>query len=170
MQGQGAPSPERIIRERVGANPTPEQRHALERLREIRAGAPSALEAQTRAWNILNPQQQAFVQGRLDESRQRLEAQRGEMYVQEMARQIEGDPRRAPPGMPEAPAGSSAERLHRLIDTLSPEEQAMLLRLLETRLPELRERARSGQGPDQPGRRPPPPPMDRINVPPAEPI
>jgi hypothetical protein len=73
--------------------------------------------------------------------------------------------------------GEAAARLHRLVDDLTPREQAMLLRLLEARLPELRARAAESGAADGPRRgrgpgpdRPEPPSMGDINVPPAEPV
>lgn len=168
----GAPrparAPEQIIRERIGQNPTPEQRAALDRLRQIRDSGPSMLEAQTLAWNILTQPQQQHAQTHLDQARQRVEAQRGEMYVQEMSRQIEGEMDRRTDAAP----GSAAQRLHRLIDTLNPQEQEALLRLLETRL-QGRLQELGGAARTRPGavRQPPPPSMDQVNVPaPSNPV
>lgn len=163
-------SPEQMVRERIGGNPTPEQRAALERLREIRDAGPSVLEAQTKAWNVLNDQQQAFVQTRIDEARERQRAERGEMYVEEMAGRLAAEradrpARNARPGQP-AQGGPAAERLHRMIDEMTPDQQQMLLRFLEVRF----ERRTPDTEPGRPAQRggvrqPPPPGMDRIQVP-----
>jgi len=177
--------PEQIIRERLGDNPTPAQRGALERLRQIREGGPSGLEAQTKVWNQLSPPQQQFVQARLDETRARIQAERGEMYVQEMMGR-DGPIGQGAPGRPLPPGGeaqreamvdalaapgSTGERLHRLIDRLSPEQQERLLRYVETRLNQSGGPGRPDARPGQPGRRPlPPPSMDEVDVPPADPL
>lgn len=169
--------PEQIIRERVGENPTPAQRGALERLRKIRESGPSGLEAQTRVWNSLTPPQQQFVLARVEEGRARVQAERGEMYVQDlMQREGAGLPAEQREVMAAAIAdpGSTAERLHRLIDRLTPQQQERLLRYVETRLAQ----APPDGGPaparrqdSAPGRRPPPVPrMDEVDVPSAGPV
>lgn len=169
--------PEQRIRERLGDDPTPAQREALERLREIREAGPSALDAQTRAWNALAQPQQQFVLARIQEGRARQQAQRGEAYVREMMqRQEAGLPNDQRAAMSDALAepGSPAERLHRLIDRMTPRQQERLLRSLEGRLSEQPPAARPGRPgrPAQPDRRPPPPAprMDQVNVPKPEPI
>lgn len=166
-------SPEEVVRARVGENPTPEQRGALERLRQIRTGGPSGLEAQTKAWNVLTTPQQEFVHARLEEGRARMEARRGEMYVEQMVGRA-GDAQASDraPQRPPAPGaqGGAAQRLHRIIDELSAQEQEMLLRMIETRLQQRRTQGAGQPGQPGPGRRPQPPGMDRINVPPADPV
>lgn len=166
-----ARTPEQAIRERIGDTPTPAQREALQRLREIRASGPGTLETQTRAWNALNPDQQRFVQERLGEARARQERARGEMAVREPAARGQ-DPAAAPrPARPASPDAAAA-RLHRLIDELSPQEQDALLAMIEARLQQRRgvQGGPPGTRPD-PARRPSPPPMERINVPsPTDPL
>ncbi|MCB9840178.1 MAG: hypothetical protein H6809_00830 [Phycisphaeraceae bacterium] len=173
--GPRGPRPEQAIRQRLTENATPEQRAAAERLREIRDAGPSVLEAQTQAWNVLTEPQQAFVLERLEQGRRRAEAQRDEMYVEEMAGRLRaenaqrpGRPLAAPGASQPAQPGSAAERLHRLIDRLSPEQQERLLQMLEARMGDRLDgapQARPGQAGARRPVSPAPPTMDQIDVP-----
>ncbi|MEZ6235302.1 MAG: hypothetical protein R3B68_14030 [Phycisphaerales bacterium] len=183
--GSRGPRPEQAVRQRLSENATPEQRAAAERLREIRNAGPSVLEAQTQAWNVLTEPQQAFVHERLEEGRQRAEAQRGEMYVEEMAGRLRAENAQRPPSRqaarplaapdaaaPQPAPGSAAERLHRLIDRLTPEQQERLLQMLEARMGDRLSgapQARPGQAGGRRPSAPPPPTMDQIDVPPPRP-
>jgi hypothetical protein len=169
--------------------------------RELMASAPKMEDTWTKVWAELTPAQQKAVDARLDEFRERASQMRQDQYVnrrmnrqgdQPGGRPPEGAPPRRPGrGGPEGRPGPEGgrgpegrgpggidpqrrERLLRLFERLSPEQQDELLRRIE-------ERAGGGGGPGrppegQPPRRrqrpqppqppePPMPPMDEMSSP-----
>lgn len=173
---------------------TEEQEAARQRLRDILAGAPKVEDYMTRVWEGLSVAQREAVDAKLDEYREREAKRREEAYVRQRVteRQPEGAPRRpaaAPPGdddmmmKGDKPAGPEAgqrprpnaanaqrrERLLRLFERLSPEQQEMLLERLENAARDGGfgpARAR-GQRP-QPNADKPAPGMDDVDVPKPE--
>lgn len=173
---------------------TPEQQEAArQRLRELMAGAPKIEDYLTRVWEGLSPAQREAVEAKLDEYREREAKKREEAYVRQRVgeRQPEGGPRRPAAAAPggddmtmqgDKPAGPEAaqrprpnaanaqrrERLMRLFERLSPEQQEMLLERLENAVREGGGPARQrGQRP-QPSADKPAPGMDEVDVPKPE--
>lgn len=189
----GGPSP------MMGEASDERQAAARQRLREILEGAPRIEDFATRVWDSLSPAQRAAVEARLDEWRAAEAKRREEAYVrqralerernsaaqpesaQRPARRSQADaegetmPRRPQaangqaPERPNVAAAQRRERLMRMFERLSPEQQENLLQRLENAL-------RDGTLPGAPGRgrpsRPlpadagkPAPSMDGVEVP-----
>jgi len=126
------------------------QETARQRLRELMSGAPRIEDYITRVWEKLSPAQREAVDAELNQFREREAKRREEMYVrQRMAERqpggapgqdtMTGDSQADPKAKPTAPerarpAAADAqrrERLMRLFERLSPEQQEVLLERLE---------------------------------------
>ncbi len=169
------------------------QEAARQRLRELMSGAPRVEDYMTRIWEKLSPAQREAVDAKLDEYRKQEARRREEMYVRQrvgqrtsegpgatpqksendmMSRENAARSEQDRPGQPMRPnvaAAQRRERLMRLFDTLSPEQQEMLLERLENAArdgvpgPSGRRAARGPREADKPA-----PGMDEVDVPKPE--
>lgn len=143
--------------------PPPENDPAMEevrvRRRELMEGAPKIEGVYEKIWAMLTPAQQKAVEAKLQEFRDEQARKREEMYVRQRmsdrkdvgaAKDVkardakDGAPaaKGAEPGAPVRPRAAAAERRERLIkmfERLTPEEQEALLARLEQRMAERRE-------------------------------
>lgn len=163
---------------------------ARQRLRELSEEMPQYEQAYTRIWEQLRPAQREAVEARLEVFRERMAKQREDAYVRQRVGKDGAAPKpgedraRAPRdgardemreesmrGAPESdrarPAMQRRERLMRLFESMTPEQQEQLLERLEARMREAgvspgaaRGRARPDRGQPKPA-----PDMDRVNVP-----
>lgn len=147
-----------------------------EQLRALAEQMPKIDDVYTKIWAELTPEQRKAVDGRLDEFRQKQAREREDEYVQRRVKTKGGGPadgkpdgppppRRRPadgarigPGGPPPPPAPNAnisperrERLMRIFERMTPEQQDQLLSRLEARL-------RGGGGGDGGAGVPPPPP------------
>ena len=171
---------------------SPEQQKAREdarvRLRELMAAAPKLEDVYTKAWAQLSDARKDAVEERLDEWRAVRAKEREEAYVKRRTSQRPPSPppaRRArgaarpdsddpmvtrptegaPPESPRTSRDARRERLVRLFNQLSPEEQEQLLQRLEARF----NGRRNNAAPDRAIPKPPPDP-ERVKVPSPEPM
>ena len=169
------------------------QEAARQRLREIMSGAPKIEDYITRVWEGLSAEQRTAVEARLDEYRERESKKREEAYVKQRVgeRQKGADEARAeaarksaptddmmsdkmtdrsdtePPRRPAAASAERRERLLRIFERMSPEQQETLLERLDNLA---RERpAAAAENRRGPARKSdvskPPPAMDEVDVP-----
>jgi hypothetical protein len=173
---------------------SPEQQKARDearlKLRELQGSAPKIEDVYTKMWTELSEPQRNAVQAKLNEWREEQSKRREDEYVRVRARQNAAKPDAAarpesskdepamtpgakessdarPPARPRAASDANPrrDRLLRLFNQLTPEEQEQLLQRLEARFAE-----RRGQNTDtgEKGRRPsskPAPDVDKVKVP-----
>jgi len=158
---------------------------ARAKLRELQAGAPQISKAYTQIWAQLNEPQRKAVDAKLDEFREAQARKREEDYVRRRVGQkkqaggAEETPMRPAPAAgdaereksPARPGALSPERRERLIkmlEQLTPEEQDAVLQRLEQRLKEFK-RVGNGRRGDEAGAgsKPAPDPSD-VDVPSPE--
>ncbi|MBX3404927.1 MAG: hypothetical protein KF699_16065 [Phycisphaeraceae bacterium] len=147
----------------MGEVPDEQQAAARQRLRQIMEGAPRVEDFATRVWESLAAPQRAAVEARLDEWRAAEAKRREEAYVRQRAMERERNapaaqpesaqrPARRPqaeaemmqrrpqmadgqaPERPNVAAAQRRERLMRLFERLSPEQQENMLQRLENAL------------------------------------
>ncbi len=173
---------ESMAEDSMGEASQEKQDAARQRIREIMAGGPRIEDVMTRIWEGLSPAQREAVDTKLDEYREREAQRREEMYVRQQMGDRAPEAQRAPaanddmmtmtdsarPARPDrAPAANAGrrERLLRLFERLSPEQQEALLERLENASRD----GAFGQGrPGRPQRRAaekPAPTMDEVEVP-----
>ena len=168
---------------------TPEEQEARERarvkLRELMAAAPKMEDVYTKAWAALSDAQRNAVEAKLDEWREKRAKEREDAYVRRRMNQVaqtpaapqrpaaqargEGEPMMTPAQGDDVPAErqrvreARRERLLRVFNRLSAEEQEQLLQRLEGRFAPRRNNA-------TPDRATPKPPADpeRVKVPSPE--
>ena len=113
---------------------------ARARLLEIRQGAPSPADAQTRIWRLLNADQRVFVEAELARLRTAMEDRMREAYVERRMREQQGSSDTAPPQRPMARLDFLPEELRQRIAALPPEQrERLIVRLRERHLQSLRE-------------------------------
>lgn len=137
-----------------GADADEDARRAnRQKAEEIMRGAPNAKDAYNRAWQLLTPAQQAAVTERLSQVEARMSERRQDEYVRrrvgpdagrERGPQADGPRRRGPDAGPgdgrpgdgprSGPDGDRRERLMKIFERMSPEQQEQLLRRLEERM------------------------------------
>ncbi len=112
---------------------------ARARLLEIRQGAPSPTDAQTRIWRLLNAEQREFVEAELTRLRTAMEERLREAYVERRMRDQQGTSDAAPQ-RPMARLEFLPEELRQRIAALPPEQRERLIaRLRERHMQTLRE-------------------------------
>lgn len=139
--------------EEMSAAETARREALMERARLLREKMPRAGDVHKKAWEILNEGQRAAVEKELEKFRQQQRQQREDNYVKSRVKKKE--PVTAPgevQGQPQAPGKKPQgggvtperrERLLKLLERLSPEQQEELLRRLEERLSQGEGRARA---------------------------
>jgi len=173
---------------------------AREKLRELAAEMPQFEQMYTKVWAELRPEQQTAVDERLQEFRDRQARQREDSYVEKRAKKggetggpeqmdTPGPKGRGPARRPRAQSGDEGrsplvsgdrrERMARLFERMSPEQQEQLLGRIEQRMrdeggggmkppPPKNPPGKAGHALARPGERRPPPQRDGVPVPPMD--
>jgi hypothetical protein len=147
---------------------------ARERARELMQNAPQFEEVYAKIWAELSEPQKAALDAELDRFRARQAEQREEAYVRQRVgerqagrEQVQAAPRAVAPG-----EGERRERMMRIWDRMTPEQQEQLLTRIEQRMAGERtpgdkpgNRPGDKPGPVRRGQPKPPPAMEDVNVP-----
>jgi hypothetical protein len=151
-----------------GAKPERDANRA--RMEELRGEMPKPADYQTKAFAVLNADQQKHVQAEIEKLREGMEKRRGEEM---MKRREGGQPGGPGPGGPGGARdeGAQRERVQKIMEklrSLSPEERDRVLSRLEEQLQRMGgeggqppERRRGRQGGNAGENPPPPPPGNR---------